>query len=266
MNKIITIGIDLGSRTSKLAVIEDGKHIFSLHKTTGVNPKITATDLLNKTKERLNITDKDITKIYSTGYGRNIVPFSNKKISEISCHAKGVNFIFPQANSIIDIGGQDSKGILINNKGRVLDFVMNDKCAAGTGRFLEVTANILEVTVDDLGTLALTSDKDVKVNSTCVVFAESEIIGLISQGIEANDIIRSVHLSIAKRTKNLIARLHWQKPLIFTGGVAKNIGMKYALEEMIGHEILVPEDPFITGALGAAFFAYQDVLKENVLG
>ncbi|MCK4956286.1 MAG: 2-hydroxyglutaryl-CoA dehydratase [Candidatus Cloacimonetes bacterium] len=261
MDKIITIGIDLGSRTSKLAVIENGKHIYSLCKTTGVNPKTTAEELLAETKKNLKIKDGDIAKIYSTGYGRNIVPFSNKKISEISCHAKGVNLLFPKAKAIIDIGGQDSKGILINSKGRVLDFVMNDKCAAGTGRFLEVAANILEVTVDDLGRISLTCQNDVVINSTCVVFAESEIIGLISQGVEANEIIRSIHLSIAKRTRNLIAPLHWQQPLVFTGGVAKNRGMKKALEEVLDCEIFVPDDPFITGALGAANFAYQDATK-----
>jgi len=263
MDKIITIGIDLGSRTSKLAVIIDGKHELSFHRTTGVNPKITGTELLDAALGKLGITETDISKIYSTGYGRNIVPFSHKRISEISCHAKGVNFLFPEAKSIIDIGGQDSKGILVNGKGRVLDFVMNDKCAAGTGRFLEVAANILEVTVDDLGELALQSDSEVAVNSTCVVFAESEIIGLISQNVSAADIIRSVHLSIAKRTRNMIARLHWQKPLLFTGGVAKNIGMVKALEEILETEIKTPNDPFITGALGAAYFAYLDAINEK---
>jgi len=261
MDPIITIGIDLGSRTSKLAVIQDGKHLLSLHQTTGVNPQKTARELYEQAKANLNLTDAEIAKIYSTGYGRNIVDFSAKKISEISCHAKGVNFLFPLARAIIDIGGQDSKAILVNQQGRVLDFVMNDKCAAGTGRFLEVAANILEVTVDDLGDLAMQSKQDVEVNSTCVVFAESEIIGLISQGIVAPDIIHSVHLSIAKRTRNMIARLAWQQPLIFTGGVAKNIGMQKALAQVLQTEITTPEDPFITGALGAASFAYQDAIK-----
>ncbi len=261
MDKIITIGIDLGSRTSKLAVIIDGEHKLSLHKTSGVNPKITGTELLEDAMGKLGISQDDITKIYSTGYGRNIVPFSEKRISEISCHAKGVNYLFPEAKAIIDIGGQDSKGILVNSKGRVLDFVMNDKCAAGTGRFLEVAANILELTVDELGPIALTSKNEVNVNSTCVVFAESEIIGLISKGISPEDIVKSVHLSIAKRTRNMVARLHWQKPLVFTGGVAKNIGMVKALEEVLETEIQTPEDPFITGALGAAYFAYQDAIK-----
>ncbi|MFO7896586.1 MAG: acyl-CoA dehydratase activase [Candidatus Cloacimonadales bacterium] len=261
MDKIITIGIDLGSRTSKLAVLTNGELSLALHKTTGVNPQITARELYQEAQQKLALSDQEIDRIYSTGYGRNIVDFSAKKISEISCHAKGVNFLFPQAQAIIDIGGQDSKGILVNSQGRVLDFVMNDKCAAGTGRFLEVAANILQVTVDDLGDLALLSQQNVDVNSTCVVFAESEIIGLISQGIVAADIIHSVHLSIAKRTRNMIARLHWQQPLIFTGGVAKNIGMQQALSEVLETEILVPPDPFITGALGAACFAYQDALK-----
>ena len=134
---------------------------------------------------------------------------------------------------------------------------MNDKCAAGTGRFLEVVANILGITVDDLGKLSLNSKKVLEINSTCVVFAESEIIGLISQGEEAADIINSVHVSIAKRTRNLIAQMHWRKPIVFTGGVAKNIGMQNVLSQILHTKMVVPENPFITGALGAAIFASE---------
>ena len=254
------VGIDLGSRTSKIVILnEDGKIIYTHVQSSGVNPKKTAQELLENAKDALKITGENIKKIYSTGYGRNVVPFADKKVSEITCHAKGVNYFFPNAKSIIDIGGQDSKGIVINSQGRVLNFVMNDRCAAGTGRFLEVAATILELTVDDLGELSLKSEGKLSINSTCVVFAESEIIGLISQGISVEDIVNSVHRSIAKRTKSMISVLGYQPPMVFTGGVAKNVGMKKALEDFLGFELLVPKNSFITGAVGAAVIAKESV-------
>ena len=254
------IGIDLGSRTSKIVILNENDKIIYTHvQSSGVNPKKTSEFLLEKALQEINIKREDVAKIYSTGYGRNVVPFADKKISEITCHAKGVNYFFPQAKSIIDIGGQDSKGIVINSQGRVLNFVMNDRCAAGTGRFLEVAATILELTVDDLGELSLKSDGKLTINSTCVVFAESEIIGLISQGISIEDIVNSVHRSIAKRTKSMISVLGYQPPMVFTGGVAKNVGMKKAMEDLLGFELLVPENSFITGALGAAVIARESL-------
>lgn len=253
------VGIDSGSRMTKIIVLKNNKIVHWDVCDTGVNPKISAKKLLDVAAMRLE-TDSDEFKIFSTGYGRNIIPFSEKKIAEISCHAKGVNYLFPQARTVIDIGGQDSKIILVNPNGKVTDFVMNDKCAAGTGRFLEVAANILEKTVDELGEISLTSRKQTKMNSTCVVFAESEIIGLISEGNTIEDIIMSVHLSIARRTKSLFSQLHHQNPIVFTGGVAKNIGMQKALSDVLQSEILIPKEPLITGALGAAVFASESAL------
>ena len=248
-------GIDLGSRTSKIILLQNNEIVYSNIESSGVNPKKTAEKLLNDAILSLQISQKEVLKTYSTGYGRNIVPFADKKVSEITCHAKGVNYFFPQARCVIDIGGQDSKGIVINSLGKVLNFVMNDRCAAGTGRFLEVAATILELTVDDLGPLSLESTQQLSINSTCVVFAESEIIGLISQGIKVVDIIDSVHRSIAKRTKNMIASMGCMPPIVFTGGVAKNIGMKKAFEDILQTKLLVPKNSFITGALGAATLA-----------
>ncbi len=254
------VGIDLGSRTSKIAILDNENNIvYSNVESSGVNPKKTAVELLEKAIEHLAIDKNDIKKVYSTGYGRNVVPFADKKISEITCHAKGVNYFFPKARSILDIGGQDSKGIVINSQGKVLNFVMNDRCAAGTGRFLEVAATILELTVDELGELSLKSKGTLAINSTCVVFAESEIIGLISQGTSIEDIVNAVHRSIAKRTKSMISVLGYTPPMVFTGGVAKNVGMKKAMEDLLGFELLVPENSFITGALGAAVIAKESI-------
>lgn len=158
---------------------------------------------------------------------------------------------------MIDIGGQDSKIIVLAKDGKVLDFAMNDKCAAGTGRFLEVTANILEITVDDLGKTADESKEDIDINSTCVVFAESEIIGLIAAGKHPADIVSSVHRSIAKRIKNLMSQMSWQKPVIFTGGVAQNLGMKKSIARILNVKIGSPDNSLITGALGAALYAFD---------
>lgn len=172
-----------------------------------------------------------------------------------------MNFLFPDARTVIDIGGQDSKAILLDPKGKVYDFMMNDRCAAGTGRFLEVVANILELTVDEMSRISVCGNNDLEINSTCVVFAESEIVGLISQGKKPADIVDAVNRSVAKRILNLISQLHWKNPVIFTGGVAKNRGMQKAISSALNTEIIVPENPLITGALGAAIFAEEDLLN-----
>ncbi|MCF7858054.1 MAG: acyl-CoA dehydratase activase [Candidatus Cloacimonetes bacterium] len=259
MDTIRTAGIDLGSRMSKIIILENDQIIYSKVISTAVNPKVTSQILYDSALSELSLSTSDIIAIYSTGYGRNIVPFAHKKISEISCHAKGANYFYPEARTVIDIGGQDSKIILVNEKGHVTDFVMNDRCAAGTGKFLEVTATTLETTIDHLGQLSLQSTEKLEINSTCVVFAESEIIGLIAEGKSQADIISSVHYSIARRTKNLISQLTWHSPIVFTGGVAKNIGMRKSISEIMNSKVLVPENSFITGALGAAILAKEDM-------
>lgn len=252
---MITVGIDLGSRMSKIVLLKASEIMYSQVMDTGVNPQKTAEILLLDTIKKAEISRSDIHAINSTGYGRNIVPFSDQKISEISCHAKGVNYFFPHARTIIDIGGQDSKVIVVDVSGNVKDFVMNDRCAAGTGKFLEVTATTLETTIDELGELSISTNKDLDISSTCVVFAESEIIGLIADGHNKNEIVRSVHRSIAKRTRHLASQLHIQEPIVFTGGVAKNTGMQSELSKAFNSKVLIPENSFITGALGAALFA-----------
>ncbi len=257
MSQKFYAGFDLGSRTSKIVLFHSNKIVYNHVTDTGINPRKTANRLLGDALKSINLHKSDISQIYATGYGRNILDIADKQISEISCHARGVGFLFPNVRTIIDIGGQDSKVILLNSQRKVIHFIMNDKCAAGTGRFLEVVANILDITIDDLGKLSLNSKKVLEINSTCVVFAESEIIGLISQGEEAADIINSVHVSIAKRTRNLIAQMHWRKPIVFTGGVAKNTGMQDVLSQILQTKMVVPENPFITGALGAAIFAAE---------
>ncbi len=258
MNKY-SVGIDLGSRMSKIVVLDSKSIIYTNVLDTGFDPQITATNLFNSVLSKTKITKEEIFNIFSTGYGRNIVPFADKRITEISCHAKGVNFLFPDARTVIDIGGQDSKAILLDPNGKVIDFMMNDRCAAGTGRFLEVVANILELTVNKMSHISSCINPELEINSTCVVFAESEIVGLISQGKKPSEIVGAVHRSVAKRILNLISQLHWKEPVVFTGGVAKNIGMQKAISSALKTEIIVPENPLITGALGAAIFASEDL-------
>ena len=255
MTKQLNIGIDLGSRMAKIVLLQNNDILYNEIRDTGVNPQKSANCLMENALTNCNLDRSQINRIFSTGYGRNIVPFADKRISEITCHAKGVHYFFPSTRTVIDIGGQDSKVILLSEKGKVVDFIMNDKCAAGTGRFLEVAANILEITVDHLHDVSEQCKEDIDINSTCVVFAESEIIGLIAAGKDPADIVKAIHRSIAKRTKNLMAQLHWQSPVVFTGGVAKNIGMQKAISGILGETLSVPENSFITGALGAAILA-----------
>lgn len=250
------IGIDLGSRTTKIVFFEnESKSIkYTNVIATKVNPADSAFDLLEMGKKELNLHDNEISKIFTTGYGRKIVSFSDKFVSEITAHAKGIAFLFPNVRTILDIGGQDSKVISIVN-GKVNDFSMNDKCAAGTGRFLEKVAVLLGIQVKDFGEIALTADKKIDISSTCVVFAESEIIGYLAKTEKPANILESVHRSIAKRQKNLLSRIPLIEPVVFTGGVANNESMIRALEETLNITLSIPENPSITGALGAALLA-----------
>jgi len=251
----IFAGIDIGSLTSKALLFgEKGILSYSILP-TGANPKIAAMRCLESVLMKSNIKEKDILSIVATGYGRIIIPFKAKEMTEISCHAKGASFLIPGARTVIDIGGQDSKIITLDSNSRVLDFVMNDKCAAGTGRFLEVMAKALEVELNEMGRLSLQSRKSISVSSMCTVFAESEVISLIAKGYEVKEILKGLHEAIARRIYNLSKRLRVKDKIVFTGGVAKNEGIKRFLEKFFGKEILVPEEPQIVGALGAALFA-----------
>ena len=203
--------------------------------------------------------------VVSTGYGRHGLSFANKSVTEIMCHAKGAHFMIPETRTIVDIGGQDSKAIAVDEHGAVKDFAMNDKCAAGTGRFLEVMAGVLEVgSVDNMGPLSLKGEYPCRISSTCTIFAESEVISLRAEGRSREDLIAGVHRAVASRVGMMAKRLRISPELVFTGGVAKNIGMKAALEEEFGMGIMVPEEPQITGALGAALIAAEAVCADTL--
>jgi predicted CoA-substrate-specific enzyme activase len=198
---------------------------------------------------------KKVDYLVATGYGRDSVDFADASVTEITCHARGAHYIFPDARTVIDIGGQDSKIIRVNEMGRTEDFVMNDKCAAGTGRFLEVMAKALEVKLEEMGPLSLESVNEIKVSSTCTVFAESEVVSLVAAGHETRDILQGIHRAIAGRVAALVSRVGLAPCVIMSGGVAKNVGVVRALEEKLDHKITVPPEPQIIGAIGAAIIA-----------
>lgn len=249
---MITLGIDIGSRNTKVLLYDSEARdiVFSAWRSTDVAPLDTVDALIREAFRVSGVSA--VERVGCTGYGRKLYPQPCKVLSEISCHAAGVRFFHPGVRTIIDIGGQDSKIITLAETGKVQDFVMNDKCAAGTGRFLELTALRLECPLSKLSSLAVQADKELHITSTCVVFAESEIIGLIAQNETPANIARAIHLSIAKRVLTQLSALAWQAPLTFTGGVALNNDLANCLAGQLNLKVTVPPDPEITGALGAA--------------
>jgi (R)-2-hydroxyacyl-CoA dehydratese activating ATPase len=214
-------------------------------------------------KEAMNTTGlniDDITYIVATGYGRINVPFADCHFTELTCHARGVSKNFPAVRVAIDIGGQDSKVLQIRN-GKLVDFVMNDKCAAGTGRFLEILTATLNLKLEDLGPLSLTAKKKVTITSPCTVFIQQEVANYLSNGVPVAEIVAGLHDVIASKVAKMAKRLKLEPDVVFTGGVAKNIGVVRALEENLGCEILVPGEPLLSGALGAALIGKEIALK-----
>lgn len=255
-------GVDIGAATAKAVILADNSILGYAIIPTGYDVKLAAEQATTEAMKQAGISKPldELDYVISTGYARNAVGFADRSTTEIICHAKGAHFIFPEARTIIDIGGQDSKAIEMDDDGDVRDFVMNDKCAAGTGRFLEVMAGVLQVgSVGNMGPLSLKSENPCQISSTCTIFAESEIVSLRAQGKNREDLIAGVHDSIALRVANMSRRLKIRPAVVFTGGVAKNIGVKQALENRFGTDITVPEEPQIIGALGAALFAAANV-------
>jgi predicted CoA-substrate-specific enzyme activase len=252
---MITVGIDVGSITTKAAVVADRKLLFDRIMKTGFNAKDAGQAVFDAILADLNLTPTAIDGIISTGYGRNSIDFADKTVTEITCHAAGAHFLAPETRSVIDIGGQDSKAISIDETGTVKNFAMNDKCAAGTGRFLEVMANALQVELEDFGRSSLNAEKPSKISSLCTVFAESEVISLISKGEKRENIIAGIHESIASRVVAMANRVGMTAPIMMTGGVAKNVGVRKALEGKLGQSIQVSEKTQVTGAIGAALIA-----------
>jgi predicted CoA-substrate-specific enzyme activase len=252
---MISAGIDIGSITAKAVLFRDGRIISHQLLFTGYNARSAAESVFEAAIDAAGLDPSAVAKVVSTGYGRKSVVNADQAVTEITCHAMGAHYLNPAVRSVIDIGGQDSKAIAVDSTGRVLDFAMNDKCAAGTGRFLEVMARALEVDLDNFGKFSLEADMPAKISSLCTVFAESEVISLISKGEKRQNIIAGIHESIAARVVAMAGRIGLSAPVMMTGGVAKNKGVVNALENKTGHPIKVSEKAQVTGAIGAALIA-----------
>ncbi|MFH1639371.1 MAG: acyl-CoA dehydratase activase [Chloroflexota bacterium] len=254
---MIVAGIDIGSRAAKAVIMKDGTILSSTIGDTGPESVKTSNMTIEAVLNGTGLSLDDIEYTVATGYGRVLVPFANENVSEISCHARGINWYFPSVKTILDMGGQDCKAISTNGNGQVVNFIMNDKCAGGTGRFLEMIADVLNITLEEVGALSLKSENAVPFNTVCAVFAKTDAINHLRQGTGKSDILAGLHEAIATRSLNLLKRVSIQKDFSITGGIAKNSGMVAKLRGKVGLEPLLCEDPQLVGAIGAALFAAE---------
>jgi len=259
---VITAGIDVGSVTTK-AVLLLGSDYRGVIRPTGPDPRQAGTGALEELLSVAGLSLKDVDFIVGTGYGRASLPFINKAVTEITCHARGAHHLLKGTGTVIDIGGQDSKVIVTDPEGRVVDFAMNDKCAAGTGRFLQVMAGVLGAGLSELGEWGRAA-LPAPVNSMCAVFAESEVIGLLAKGVAKEEIAAGICRSVAQRVAAMAARVGARGPVLFTGGVAKNPGVRKFLSDELGEEVIVFPESQMAGAIGAALLARECVLKTGV--
>lgn len=254
---MIYAGIDAGSRAIKIVLIDQQKRIIGSSVTDqGVHQAELAAAALDALLKKLGRKRGDVCSLVATGYGRDSLDIADTTITEITCHARGVQALHPDTRTVIDIGGQDSKLIRLDDNGKVRDFVMNDRCAAGTGRFLEVVSRRLDIDINKLGEFAERADAPAVISSMCVVFAETEIIGLLAGGAGSENIVAGVQMSIASRTASMAGR-NVTAPILFTGGVAMVPGMARALAAALGHPVTISKKPQLTGALGAALSAAE---------
>lgn len=256
----VAAGVDVGSTQTKAVVMTEngGRSIVARALVdTGANVRKAAENAFVMACHNAGIAPADVGFVVGTGYGRYNISFGNAQLTEISCHARGAHFVCQSTRTVIDMGGQDAKAISVGSDGQVLDFVMNDKCAAGTGRFLANAADVMGIGLDEVGPLSLRATRAVKIATVCTVFVESDILSYLAQGKKAEDILGGVHLAIAKRTLSLARRVPLEPDITMTGGVARNVGMVHALEEVLGTKMQVSPDAQFIGAIGAAVFALE---------
>jgi len=260
----VAVGVDIGSLTAKSVIVDHDRRILSYHVVQGtIVDEDAALRSLERALQQAGLSREHIGFLVTTGYGRTMVGFGDRNLTEISCHARGARHLVPGIRTVIDIGGQDSKAISLDAEGRVANFSMNDKCAAGTGRFLEVMAHALNVELSSMGPLGLASASPPSISSICTVFAESEVISLKAKGSSTMDIIAGIHEAIGRRMKAMANHVGVLAPVLMSGGVAKNVGVVRVLERLLETKITVPEEPQIVGALGAALFARDDLDKRR---
>lgn len=252
------IGIDIGSITTKVIIISDKKEIVgSSILPTSFSASKTAEEAINQAKKKALIRDGSVKRVVATGYGRNLISTADEKVTEITCHAKGAFDRVGSALTLIDIGGQDSKAILITTTGKVDKFIMNERCAAGTGRFLEVMARVLETDLESLSTMALNASSYSHINSLCTVFAETEVIGLIARGAKRDEVASGLCWSVAERIASMAKKVGIEDKLYISGGVAHNKAVVFALSKQLGKNVIVIDEPQFNGAYGASIIALQ---------
>ena len=256
---MLVMGVDIGSTASKAVIMEDGIKVIA----KSVVPVGTGTRgpraVLEEVLKQAGVGLEQIRRTVATGYGRMTFEEADRQVSEVSCHGRGVHFLVPDARTVVDIGGQDAKAILLDENGMLSNFMMNDKCAAGTGRFLEVMARVLDIRVEDMGTLAEQANHAVSISSTCAVFAESEVISRLAGNERPENILAGIHRSVAKKVVSQVLRIGVVPTVAMSGGVAKNQGVVKALSQELGQPVVVPEDCQLAGAIGAALFAWSDL-------
>jgi (R)-2-hydroxyacyl-CoA dehydratese activating ATPase len=256
-NPLLTCGVDIGARSIEVVILKDREILISIVQDSGISPSQNGEAAFREALDSAAVKQSDLSGIVSTGYGRNYFKPAHRSVSEIVCHARGASYLFPSARTVIDIGGQDSKLIELDDKGRPTDFVMNDRCAAGTGKFIEMTGSVLGIPVSEMNRIITPEDGRVDISSMCAVFAESEIVGLLHRGCTVPAILNGIFHAVAKRTLCMAGRAKIEPDVVFTGGVAKIEGIRHALAQEAGYQPLVPPDPQITGALGAALIASE---------
>jgi predicted CoA-substrate-specific enzyme activase len=259
-----TLGLDIGSTTSKCVIINNGDSVIATSIVTASAGIRGAEQAKTEVLGNCGISDEDIAYSIVTGYGRKIYYDADEELSELSCHAAGCKFICPEVRTIIDIGGQDAKVICLNDKGKMQNFVMNDKCAAGTGRFLDVMANILKMDIDDFSSIALGAENAAKISSTCTVFAESEVISQLASGEKIPNVAAGICNSVSSRVAALVKRIGVKDKVFMSGGVAKNAGVRYSLEKELNKEISYSSHSQLMGALGAAILAHKRLKQGGI--
>jgi (R)-2-hydroxyacyl-CoA dehydratese activating ATPase len=255
---MVYAGIDIGSLTTETVLIDEKGTLVSSHiSSTGPNSQWAAERSFRQARKEAGLSMDQIGYVVATGYGRVSAPMAHKTITEITCHGLGAYYLFPKTRLVIDVGGQDSKVIKLGPRGNIVHFAMNDKCAAGTGRFLEVMAQALEITLEAMGPLSLKSHQEMAISSMCTVFAESEVIALVAQAIPIEDILDGIHQAICYRLTGMLDQLGVEPEVTMSGGVAKNIGIVQKIQKKLGLTINIPQEPQIVGALGAALLARE---------
>lgn len=256
-----TLGIDIGSTTSKCILLKDGSELTASALVIGGIGTSGPAQVVDEVLAKGGVTRENLAAIAATGYGRNRCTETELQVSELTCHALGAHFTFPEVRTIIDIGGQDAKVISLDAHGMMQNFLMNDKCAAGTGRFLDVMANILQIPIGELGDRAAKADAPASISSTCTVFAESEVISQLANGVEIPNLVAGICASVAGRVASLAKRLGVVPAVCMSGGVAQNSGVRTALEQALEQPILFSPDAQLFGALGAALYAAKKAVK-----